>query len=343
MTAITFLALAIDVPEVNRRPVLSICIPTYNRPNELSAALRILADELKRLPSGTRSQIEVIISDNCSNLGDVRLLMQQYADELNDATLIVHEKNLGPTLNFEYCYTHSSGEYVLILSDDDHLAKDSIASIITSLLKENPDVIFLPFFPTSYTDERYTHLSRNDFIRRSSIYSTLVSSCILKRSLIDKSFGSYLDTNMHHIYYLLNALENGERFIFFEKQMIFCPHSCNSGGYDWFRAFVGDFFTIINEFPTRKIDRRVLEQLQRKMLIDRITPTFLNKVINGYTINENFVSTPKWKIVRQVSRHCKHFLAFWIYFLPIALTPTVILLMLKNLYVWQKPYLFKWH
>lgn len=323
--------------------LFSICIPTFNRPHELSETLRILDEEFKKLSPEVREQIEVIVSDNCSDKGDIRSMMSMRSSEYYLPTLNIQPENIGPTLNFEYCYTHARGEYILILSDDDHLATNVLSEIVVCLQVDSPDIVFLPFFSVEEEVQTKLVMERSEFLKKTSLYSTLVSSCILKRSLIVKYFGKYLDTNMHHLHYFLCALEDGEKFVYFRRQVLFCPYADNSGGYNWFAAFVAHFFTVIDAFPARRVSRVVLRAIQGKMLSDRIIPTFLNRKISGYTISKSFASTSEMDIVKLICRYCYRQSAFWLFFIPIAATPGFMLRIFKSIYLWQKSYLFKWH
>lgn len=323
--------------------LLSICVPTFNRPSELAKTLEILGDELEKLPWSSREKIEIIVSDNHSESGLVKSLVESVAAGRFRLRLHIHPENVGPTLNFEYCYTNSRGRYILILSDDDHLEKGSLSQIFDCVHSLSPDIVFLPFFPVKVVSPVAIKLERSDFLKRVSLYPTLVSSCIFRRSLIERDFGSYLDTNMHHFFYFLRALESGNRFFYIQRQVLFCPYDNNSGGYNWFDAFASHFMRIINEFPAKRIDRKALSNIKRRMMMDRIIPTYFNRKVDGYTISKNFTEASNKDIITLVAKHCCSMSSFWIFFLPIAASPAFLLRLVKNLYIRQKSFLFKWH
>ena len=325
-------------------PILfSICIPTYNRPAELSETLKILSDQLSLLSPDNKDKIEIIISDNCTSVINISSIINIYANEFPHLSFVIQPENIGPTRNFEYCYTKAKGEYLIILSDDDHLMPGALNSIIECLLVESPDIVFLPFFITPGNELELACLDREKFLEKVNVYFTLVSSCILKRSLITDFFGQYLDTNMHHVHYFLRALDAGEKFMIFQKQILYSPYADNAGGYNWFKAFAGDFSRIVRAFSPRNISAAGLRRLRRLMFVDRVVPTFFNRMVNGEIVNKNFTPIPKKDICWLVAKNCYSIPEFWLLFLPIFFTPRKVLSTLKNIYIWQKPYFLKWH
>jgi abequosyltransferase len=316
---------------LNEDVLLSICIPSYNRPTELSKTLSILSEQVSALPRTLRSAVEIIVSDNHSPY-DATALFAAFARELKlDAT--IRERNVGPTLNFEFCYRRARGRFVFILSDDDHLVEGALAAILGALTTHDPDIVFLPFSPTEDTPaglHPFRELERNAFLASVGVLPTLISACILKRARLLDVLGTHLDTNMHHYYYFLHSLEHGESFFAFSGQMLTCPYIHNAGGYNWFAAFGDHFFRIVNEFPATRISRAQLTAIEREVLVARIIPTFANRRINGYTINEKFETESERAILGIVSPHCRRFLAFWLLLLPLYLMPVRMLVALKR-------------
>lgn len=327
-------------------PLLSICIPTFNRAVELRETLRILCREINQLPPEQQAMLELLVSDNHSDKFDPHALVAEFQAKTSCAIQIHQQaQNVGPTRNFEYCYNRSNGHHVFILSDDDHLCPGTLQEVMRCLLKEQPDIVFLPFYetPDPTKEATYQKLEANDFLKEVNLLPTLISSCILKRSLLDGQWGKYLDTNMHHFHYFLQALENGNSFVMLSKQALYSPYAENSGGYNWFSAFADHFFRIIDEFDGTRVSHKTLKSIQRKMLVDRIIPTFVNTKINGYTINTQFNEAPQRTLMGIIHKRCKKLVEYWIIFLPLALTPSALLRITKKIYLLQRQHLFQWH
>lgn len=122
-------------------PLLSICIPTYNRANYLANCLHSLVASIDRSPL----DIEVCISDNCSS-DSTYDVVQSFAGQL-DIKYIRNKKNLGMSCNFINVVSMATSKYVWMIGDDDLLLPDTFKLLIP-LLIDNPAVDF--FYINAY-------------------------------------------------------------------------------------------------------------------------------------------------------------------------------------------------
>lgn len=325
------------------KPLLSICIPTYNRPKELAEALRVLELEVKSLDVEMQARIEVIVSDNHSPKNAAVTVVTRYLSAPLNVDFIQQTENVGPTLNFEYCYRRAQGEYIIILSDDDYFTPGSLNIICDVLAQQNPDILFLPIHSKKTFSDVVKKYERNEFLIQLGYLPTLVSSCILKQSLIRPVLGRYLDTNLHHFFYFLTALEQGERFFYLERQVLYCPYEDNSGGYNWFVAFADDLPKILREFPGNRIQRSAISQVRSHLLTRQITPVFVNRQVKGHIINGKYVDISTWSIIKLLFRHFSDQPLFWFFLLPFSLVPQPLCRAMMQLYKWQKGRFFQWH
>lgn len=100
-----------------KKPLVTIGIPTYNR------ADGYLRECLACALNQTYENVEVIVSDNCSN-DRTSALMRSISD--SRLRYIRHEKNIGPANNFNYCLKQARGAYFLLLHDDDLIDPDFV-------------------------------------------------------------------------------------------------------------------------------------------------------------------------------------------------------------------------
>ena len=130
--------------------LLSICIPTYNRPNQLPNCLHSIYLAKKN----SNLDFEVCISDNGSNY-DVTKIIQPYKDKLK-IRLNKNKLNLGFQPNSLKAISMATGEYVWAIGDDDLLIPGSLQKI-EKLLNDNRDVDF--FYINSYLLD-YSYLNK---------------------------------------------------------------------------------------------------------------------------------------------------------------------------------------
>ncbi len=124
--------------------LISICIPTYNRPENLLNCLNSLSLQ-------TNKNFEVCISDNCSD-HDIKKIIEPFKEKLN-IKFSKNEKNLGAALNFLKVASMSESEFIWFLGDDDLLIPSAIEEI-TKLIKVNPDCDFY-WINSSHLDNNY--------------------------------------------------------------------------------------------------------------------------------------------------------------------------------------------
>ncbi|OYD95951.1 glycosyl transferase [Nostoc sp. 'Peltigera membranacea cyanobiont' 213] len=113
-----------------QQPLVSVIIPTYNRPEYLKQAIASAIQQ-------TYQNIEIIISDNCSE-EDTQAIVASFADLR--IRFWRHEQNVGMLANQQHAFKMAQGKYVASLHDDDMWNEDFLAKLIPPL-EENPDLI----------------------------------------------------------------------------------------------------------------------------------------------------------------------------------------------------------
>jgi glycosyltransferase involved in cell wall biosynthesis len=106
--------------------LISICIPTFNRPESLINCLNSLVLQ-------TKKNFEVCISDNCSKK-NIYNLVRPYKKKLN-IKINKNKKNLGFALNLLKVSSMAKGEFIWFVGDDDLLIKNAIERLQRLILK----------------------------------------------------------------------------------------------------------------------------------------------------------------------------------------------------------------
>lgn len=111
-------------------PLVSICIPTYNR-------ARMIGKAIESALGQTYRNIEVIVVDNASS-DDTETIVAAYRDER--LRYVRNDRNLGLFGNFNRCIELSQGVYLHILHSDDYIDSDFTRRCVAFFLK-HPSVV----------------------------------------------------------------------------------------------------------------------------------------------------------------------------------------------------------
>lgn len=106
-------------------PLVSIGLPTYERAGTLARALDSALAQ-------THAELEVVIADNASADGTEEMCRGAARADPR-VRYLRHERNLGPTANFNTLFEACRGEYVMMLADDDWLDPGYVAACLAEL------------------------------------------------------------------------------------------------------------------------------------------------------------------------------------------------------------------
>lgn len=99
------------------QPFVTIAIPTYNRGGSY------LKDALKSATGQTYQNLEIIVSNNCSEDNT-----EEIVKSFNDPRIRYFRQrtNIGMTKNLIFCLEEAKGDYFLLLADDDMVDSDFV-------------------------------------------------------------------------------------------------------------------------------------------------------------------------------------------------------------------------
>lgn len=109
---------------MNKEPILSICIPTYNRGEMLKQSIQYM------IPVCRDNNIQIIVSDNASpdNTQDI---MKVLSNEYGFIHYHRHTRNIGSDDNFEYVLKMADTKYRWLMSDTCYV--DDIGDLMSDL------------------------------------------------------------------------------------------------------------------------------------------------------------------------------------------------------------------
>jgi glycosyltransferase involved in cell wall biosynthesis len=188
------------------QPIVSICITSYNRVNELIRCLN-------SIDSTCGEQIEIIISEDCSP--QRQIIINEVGKYIKNSSfkikLNLNKNNLGYDGNLGKLISIACGKYILFISDDDMFIKGALDKTIKFLKKKEYGVLFNSFVEAGKLKRKY----KNNFEIESGaenaaryIYdSILFSGLIFRRELVNYiSAEKFTKLNYFQVYLFLSAL-----------------------------------------------------------------------------------------------------------------------------------------
>ena len=131
----------IPMPPAPASPLLSLCIPTYNRAEYLFALLLGIAREFLLHPE-LRQEVEILVSDNHSK-DRTEEVVRLAEGAIGPIRYWKNPVNIGPDPNFFKALAEAHGTYEWLVGDDELILPGGISQIVRELQTERPDHLYL--------------------------------------------------------------------------------------------------------------------------------------------------------------------------------------------------------
>lgn len=129
-------------------PLVSILIPTYNRPVLFELALRSALEQ-------SYPNVEIIVCDDSTN-NETELLINTYLNKFNHIQYVKNEKNLGQFQNDLKLLELANGEYINFLMDDDLFHPEKIEKMMNFFIADTKKEIAIVTSHRLMIDEQGT-------------------------------------------------------------------------------------------------------------------------------------------------------------------------------------------
>jgi predicted O-linked N-acetylglucosamine transferase (SPINDLY family)/GT2 family glycosyltransferase/glycosyltransferase involved in cell wall biosynthesis len=126
-----------EIESIDPRPLVSICIPTYN-------GEAFIGEAIQSAIAQTYPNIEIILSDDGSTDQTIAIAQSFQSQTSADFRIILH-RNYGLSQNWNFCISQAKGEYIKFLFQDDLLEPECIEKMV-ALAQQNPEIglVFSP-------------------------------------------------------------------------------------------------------------------------------------------------------------------------------------------------------
>lgn len=184
-------------------PLVSVIVPTYNRPERLVRSLESIAEQ-------TYDELEIVVVDDASETPAAEAIEPLRDDFPYELVVIRHDENQGANAARNTGIREASGEFLAFLDDDDEWAPSKVRRQVAAFQRASDDV-GLVYTALRLVDDdggviRTTDASVSGDVTRTLLCRNAIGSfsCVMVRAaavddagLLDEEFPSWQDLDWY--------------------------------------------------------------------------------------------------------------------------------------------------
>lgn len=280
----------------NKKPLLSICIPTYNRAEQLEDSLESIVHQ-----TDFDDRVEVVISDNCSS-DNTETIGRAYSKKYSNIRYFRNDTNIFE-INQQLVLNRADG-YLRKLSNDTIVYKeDSIRYMLNAANEclKSEDVVFFYNFDGRSVDRAY---DMNGFLDLVTYWITWIGSfTVWEDDLpeLNKIYDVTIETKLPQVYYILELLKKRNVRVYEKNIMIGKQPKVKNIPYGMVKVFYYNFLSLLKKFVQEGfVTENVYNKVKDEILYE-FFPTQLRiiKLKGNYDLNgENLESEVENLMIR---------------------------------------------
>lgn len=201
--------------------ILTIAIPTYNRPDKIK-------NTVSRLLPQVTADVKILVLDNCSPVPVKDHLEREIGIEVsNHLEIVRHRVNIGADSNFQRCFELCTTPYIWMLGDDDQVEGNAVEIILDEIKRyEHLDLIGInfksnlikrqsPIFISSISD---LSTKLDNFGNWSFISTSIYRTEAFVKNLQYAAWGTYAMSSQ--LIPTMKAISTGKTFVLSEKYIV---------------------------------------------------------------------------------------------------------------------------
>ena len=322
------------------QPLLSICIPTYNRSTFLAACL----ESLDLATSTCRNEVEVIVSDNAST-DDTEEVVATFARRF-PIRYIKNSTNIGAERNFFSAASETRSSHVCIFGDDDLFEEKTVIEFLR-YIKTGHDLIMANYSSWSRNmnvliaprvlspNYRPTYEDANLVLSTFGIFLGYTSSVVVRRSILlstpSSEYEVYVQYGFPFPYCIYRGLLSGVRMAYLSAPL-FKRRDENSiftgpGAHTlWIRYFVEGPALVFEDLGRHGYSSHAVHRAKGRNLKD----FGVGNILSGIDL----IDRPSVRSL--MSEHYGANWRYWMVWWPLLVLPTCFVQKLYKLYRWMR-------
>ena len=257
----------------NKEVLLSICIPTLNRPELL---IKSISSLVKQDVFQNTNSVEIVISDNFSSQKNSETILN-YINKFGEK--IIYSKTDFNILdrNFERVLSYGNGLFLKLANDTlvyEEGFLDYMVNLIKNNLKNKPILFFGNRLLKNKHDEYEYGYGLDFFVKEVSFYSTWIASFGIWKSDFDSIVDFNKNSKLHLIQtdILFDQIKKDKLVFISNKHLFNVQTVTKKGGFDVVTVFLDNY------------NHLLLQQVQNNNLSLNIYNAEVKKVVNEFII-----------------------------------------------------------
>ena len=282
---------------MDKQPILSICVPIYNRKSFLERMLSRFMEDRQLF----QDDIQLYISDNCST-EDVKGVTDYFSSLGLNLEYHCNERNLGMDGNFINCFNHARGKYVWLLGSDDTPQRGFLYKLLEILSTKDYGLLHLSDRDIEKIGQMVEYNDGNKLLEDIYIWITFISGNIVKTDMLkDLDLYKYSGTIISQTpLYLYTVLKSDMNAILYWQYLETENDTKNNGGYNLFKVFVDNLYSIYQEFvDLGLLKHRSLEIIKKRSYKKWLIGFVINDLIKKKRLQKNIEFSNSWIIIRK--------------------------------------------
>ncbi len=233
----------------NKQPLLSICIPTYNRAEILKRTLTKIVNDVDFDDS-----VEIVISDNAST-DNTQQICQKFCESYSNIFYYRNKKNINDA-NFFHVLSKATGLYVKLNNDTISFRSGALKEIKNKIKQSSPNENLF-FFQNNefYSNNKIRFNSINEFMNTTNYYITWIANfgCwnqTLSQITTPEKYSEFKLTQVDWFLQLATKINYG---IIHFGNYYNVENLTKKGGYNIYNVFINNFLYIIKQHNIKRI------------------------------------------------------------------------------------------
>lgn len=253
--------------KIMNKPLLSICIPTYNRCRYLEKSLESIISQTEF----SDGKVEIIISDNASD-DDTEQISKKYSDKYKNILYFRNKENIYDR-NFPIVISRANG-ILRRLSNDTVMYRDGalgeMCQIIEMYREQHPYIFWSN--GSSKTHDKIKETDFSGFMRDISYYITSIACFSIWEDECDRieSDIAKCDLFLWQVRKGLELSAKKNKILIYNKVLTSTQHVENKNiSYGLYNVFYQNYFTLLNPyFENGKLTEEDRDFLEKDLLLN---------------------------------------------------------------------------